>query len=362
MLGNLPLKMKTEYAALESEADALDLIDRALDALSSNAKLGAALDPDGTGVFDHYDSEVVDDAETDVREDQANFVDAAKTKVNSRTFAQMRGERSHKVIATLGTTSYTRFGAWRRESTANSARESGGVIRTHGGPGTFAYSPLDPTNAGTATNPGFPRGGSASYTGETVAIQAPNTILTGTVRVDVAWNSLADTDNGLNDDGDITTAGTMSLTISGLASAVGDPLSHGGSVAADAAPGPGSEIADIVLGMLTINVGAAGDNVNDLIVGTASSDNPDKVTYAEAAVAVANARLRFGALGMGDDDDSPSTASVKALFVGQGVDGPLGVIGAWTVQDDEIGLVSADGTAVVNLGTTIHGAFGAEAP
>ena len=65
---------------------------------------------------------------------------------------------------------------------------------------------------------------------------------------------------------------------------------------------------------------------------------------------------------MGDEEQTPSTASVKALFVGQGVDGPLGVIGTWTVQDDDIGLVSADGTAVVNIGNTIHGAFGAEAP
>ena len=288
MLGKLPLKMDATYAELESEADALDLIERALDALSSNAKLGAALDPDGTGVFDHYDSGTDDDDETDMREDQANFVDAAKTKVNGRTFAQMRGERSHKVIATLGTTSYTRFGAWRRESTANSARESGGVIRTHGGPGTFAYSPLDPTNAGTQTNPGFPKGGSARYTGETVAILVPDTILTGTVRVDVTWNSLLDIDSGVNTDGDIVTAGTMSLTISGLASAVGDPLSHGGTAVdpedENVVGNPGFEIADIVLGGLAISAGAAGDNVNDLIVGSAAAvvevvDDEDVTTY-----------------------------------------------------------------------------------
>ena len=49
MLGNLPMKMDDAYGDLESEADAIDLINRALDALSSNANLAAALDPDGTG-------------------------------------------------------------------------------------------------------------------------------------------------------------------------------------------------------------------------------------------------------------------------------------------------------------------------
>ena len=39
MLGQLPLKMRDAYGDLESEADAIDLINRALDALSSNTKL-----------------------------------------------------------------------------------------------------------------------------------------------------------------------------------------------------------------------------------------------------------------------------------------------------------------------------------
>ena len=32
------------------------------------------------------------------------------------------------------------------------------MITNHGGPGTFAYSPLDPTMAGSTTNPAFPDG------------------------------------------------------------------------------------------------------------------------------------------------------------------------------------------------------------
>ena len=113
MLGNLPMKMDDAYGDLESEVEAIDLINRALDALSSNANLAAALDPDGTGIFDHYDSGEADVTTTPEREDQSNFV-TADGKVNKRTPTQMRGEKTHQVIATLGTTSYTRFGVWRR--------------------------------------------------------------------------------------------------------------------------------------------------------------------------------------------------------------------------------------------------------
>ena len=363
LLGNLPVKLSAPYddpdgnvtGELESEADAIDLINRALDALSSNANLKAALDPDGTGIFDHHDGDGDGTPE--------NFVNEGKTKVNDRTFAQIRGDTTHQVVATLGTTSYTRFGVWRRQSHNRAARIEAGVIDTHGGPGTFAYSPLDPTNAGTLANPGFPKGGSASYTGETVAVQG-TTMLIGTVRADVTWRGAANTAltaANFETVNDADGVGRMSLTISGLASAVGDPLSHGGNDT-DGSEAPGNEIADIVLGGFVIRVGGAGDNANDLIVGTPDATDATKVTYAEVGTASGSARVRFSDLGSGDNLADPTTASVKALFVGQGVDGPLGVIGTWTYQNSAVGRVSGDGTTVKNLGDLIYGAFGAEAP
>ena len=48
--------------------------------------------------------------------------------------------------------------------------------------------------------------------------------------------------------------------------------------------------------------------------------------------------------------------------MGQGVDGPLGVIGTWTLTDSTVGRVSADGSEVADLGQAIYGAFGAEIP
>ena len=396
MLGNLPIKMDDAYGDLESEADAIDLINRALDALSSNTNLGTALDPDGTGIFDHWESTPDDPATTDTNEQViSNFVNEAKEKVNGRTFAQMRGEKTQQVFATLGSTSYTRFGVWRRQSTQNSVR-TGGVIRSHGGPGTFAYSPLDPTNAGTPTNTGFPQGGSATYTGETVALQN-TTWLTGTVRVDVTWVA----DAGVDADSDPSTPetfaaslGTMSLTISDLASPTGDPLTYGGKPKATgpnlgtnptATGNAGMEIADIVLGNFTIVAGAAGGNEGHLVVGTATAGTGNAAgtfTYSEVEQSSAG-RLRFTALGMEDNTTVPATTgtSAKALFVGQGVDGPLGVIGTYTIATGDeitpgvgdnavtdatastsIGRLGADGTQSVDVGVTIYGAFGAQVP
>ena len=123
------------------------------------------------------DTDPNNDGNTDDSEIK-DFVKAAKDKVNGRTFAQMRGEKNPPGDrGRWARRAYTRFGVWRRQSTQSAVRTSG-VQTGHGGPGTFAYSPLDATNAGTPANTGFPEGGSASYTGETVALQN-TTLLTG---------------------------------------------------------------------------------------------------------------------------------------------------------------------------------------
>ena len=65
------MKLDGNYAGdTDLQEDALDLLDRALDALANANNLFAALDPEGTGIFDHYgiteddpktDDDVVDD-------------------------------------------------------------------------------------------------------------------------------------------------------------------------------------------------------------------------------------------------------------------------------------------------------------
>ena len=64
----------------------------------------------------------------------------------------------------------------------------------------------------------------------------------------------------------------------------------------------------------------------------------------------------------GGDIDAAGTATVKALFVGQGVDGPLGVIGTYTLTDSTVGRVAPDGSHTDDIGRPIYGAFGVEVP
>ena len=379
--GQLPAAFDLNYADdsdpatadLESEADAIDRINRALDALSSNAKLDAAVRPDGTGIFNYWNTGTPDDAATDAREDRGRYViydDGADQRRwefitgaltgtgKSRTIGNFRGEREHKVIAAMGTTDYTRFGIWRREDTSSARRNDGGddpnQIRTHGGPGTFAYSPLDATNVGTLQNLSFPTGGSARYTGETIALQL-TTILTGTAQVDVTWLAPADVAAG-------TAVGTMALTISDLASAAGDPLSQGGTNRVDNDnPGdPGSEIADIVFPGMSIIVGGQGAFDNNMIVGTAGDPDAETGNIAYSEAEVTDTRYRRAAAG--GDIAAAGTQTAKALFVGQGVDGPLGVIGTWTLTDTTVGRVAPDGSHTDDLGETITGAFGVQIP
>ena len=76
---------------LESEADAIDLINRALDALSSNAKLEAALDPEGTGIFDHYG---VDGDADNVIDDDPNGDGNYRRLASSATSSRRKRRRS----------------------------------------------------------------------------------------------------------------------------------------------------------------------------------------------------------------------------------------------------------------------------
>ncbi len=250
------------------------------------------------------------------------------------------------------------FGFWRQESTTSARRNDGHgphVIRNHGGPGTFAYSSLDPTNVGaivgTTKNLSFPIDGRATYTGETIALQWPDTTLTGTARVDVRWEDPASVAAGMS-------VGTMSLTISDLATAAGDPLSQGGS-GRPADDNPGFEIADIVFPGLAIIVGGRGAYENNMIAGEPSIPADDEpFTYSE--VGVEDTRYRRVAAGI--DITATGTRTAKALFVGRGVDGPLGVIGTWTLDDDTVGRIAPEGDHVDALGATIYGAFGAQVP
>ena len=354
--GDLPLRLSGGYV----EKEALGLIDQVIDALSSQSKLLAALDPDGTGIFDHYDLDLNDPG---VQEGDFIVYDSGQRRyeTNGRTLSQFLGESEYTVVTTLGTTAYTRFGVWSSERVSSARRFpslANSTTSRQNGVGTFAYSQLDPTPAGPQSNPAFPVGGSASYEGETVA-RMGTAFLTGTARVDVSWaSSTSATVLDLNldpvNDTDLEShAGLMSLTISDLQDKDGDPLRTGQG-----------EVADIVFAALPIEVGLPGANSGHLIVGDkGTADGDGNYTYTEIGAATDNFRYRFTDTRVQEAKKNEATEKVKALFVGQGVDGPLGVIGTWTVTDTDLGLTNDNGVIdAKSQGIPIYGSFGADLP
>ena len=361
---NRPVRLSGVYNAKE----ALGLIDQVIDALSSQSKLLAALDPDGTGIFDHYHMDANNNGVVDNGEREGDFIvyDSGQRRyeTNNRTLSQFLNEREYTVVATLGTTAYTRFGVWSSERVSSARRlpsSANNNDNRQNGVGTFAYSQLDPTPAGPQINPAFPVGGTASYEGETVARMDTN-FLTGTARVDVNWAAPDDP----NDSNDVpldlsvsatkinSHAGYMSLTVSGLEDKNGEPLRT-----------DTGQVADIVFANLPIDVGLKGANSGQLIVGDQGTDDAEgNYTYGELAITESgNLRYRFEDTRFPDATrgEDATAKSVKALFVGQGVDGPLGVIGTWTLQDASLGITNADGDTTAK-NTPIYGSFGADLP
>ncbi len=106
-------------------------------------------------------------------------------------------------------------------------------------------------------------------------------------------------------------------------------------------------------------MGATGAYANTLIVGTAGTADADGNVndYTELA-----AVGRYRRADAGGDITATGTQTVKALFVGPGVDGPLGVIGTWALTDATVGRFAGEGNHADDLGASIVGAFGAQIP
>ena len=326
--GQLPEDLAMRYAdsdstndqdspgELDTRAEALELIDRVVEALSDASSLKAALDKD-TGIF-AFTPSTADESEAPTPNSHEDIT--ANGKIRGRSYAEFLAERQYQVHATLGTTDLMRFGVWRRVRTASAARHSSeqgqrGELMGPEVPGAFAYSLLPET--GISDNR-IPWSGSARYTGETVAVMA-EAFLTGTATVDVTWGA----------------SPTMALTISDLEDGGGDPLRHSASGTT------GVEIADIVFS----GIGRTAVELAD----------QKRLYFAETVTAT---RYRPS----GSTEVSGQGGVVNATFVGQTVDGPLGVIGTWTLTDGDVGRINDDGNNLEDKTATIYGAFGAELP
>ena len=251
----------------ERDADAKDMIDKVLDALSNLPKFRAAVLANGT----------LADGATRLIAGNPAAVKMVFDRVDSTTTVE------------YGSTAYTRFGAWNRVSTTDA--ETAPTEPGSDGNGVFAYSPLAAT-AYSTTDPNFPGGGKATYEGSTIA-RAGTTYYEGTIEIGVTWAANVDT---------------------------------------------------------AANVGIITASIEDLrtdkgVLYATEKGNVDTIIFTDADIAVARddtgantlsftdtgggVRLRYTDIRLTDET---GTGDIDGLFVGKVIDGPLGIIGGWSIS------------------------------
>ena len=299
-----PRKWSSGYpvkgGGLPNDTAALRAVDEVLDALSSPQELQAAVREDGGGVFTRDGGDPFRAAGLQEIDDIWNRSDA-------------------RIELWLRSTEYTRFGAWRKQTAPNAwSGYNDRLENNENGPGAFAYSPV--TQA-TYADARFPFGGSATYQGETVAVQQ-STFYSGAIEMAVRWHlDLQGADE----------AGVLAAAISGLQNQSGDPLTF---TDLDAGSERQRDISEVVFAEVGIRV----DSDSGLYF---ADDLPGAV------------RIRLADRNSVELHADPAvSAAIEGKFLGRSLDGPEGVIGIWSLR--------ADGDARVGVGDRLYGAFGAE--
>ena len=188
-----------------------------------------------------------------------------------------------------GSTAYTRFGAWNRV-TAENAEATPTEPGTNGN-GVFAYSPLAAT-AYSTTDPNFPGGGTASYEGSTIA-RGGTTYYEGDIKIGVTWAANVDT---------ATNVGIITASIENLRT------DKGALFATDK-----GNVDTIIFTDTDITV------VRD-------DTGSNTLSFTDTGGGV---RLRYTDIRLTDET---GTGDIDGLFVGKVIDGPLGIIGGWSIS------------------------------
>ena len=332
---NLPDIFSADYSESGSfrNEDYVRAIDEAIDALKSAAALKTALSHT-TGIF--YDENTVfdneDSTEAKVIYDLfgANLA-ATGVDINLAKTGDLTGRQDSRVQLLLGTTSFTRFGVWRREYSGH-ARQGyqARVTQAHAdagqGPNAFGYSQLSQTVFEEVSDPAFPRGSVLSYEGETVAVQHKK-YFSGTINIEVDWTPTLDAA------GDPTSWGTLSAVISGMEDvASGLPLYYDSAPGTDTTTSSGEEtdallaaaalspVRQIVIAGVSITADADGKlGFNDTALDFETGSTP-------SSIGIVHGSLGSRAVDIG-------SGTVEGKFLGIGLNGPLAVLGGWTIAN-----------------------------
>ncbi len=362
--GQLPLKIvkvdNDDNPLKDIPDDALDRIDAVLEALSSVESLEAAFDPGQDGLF------VVEDGDEEksflkVHGDDGELFDSAGTgttaaasykQIWNTSASAIFNQRQWQIKATAGSTDYTRFGVWRIQHARNALR---GKNWYHQEVDAFAWSPLPVATARTRAQ--LPAGARATYEGKTVAYlgwptmhnDAPNEGLQlayeGTVSVEVQW---------------FTTTETIG----------------GGWPANAAAKGVGGRVTTVLSDLRSVSNGDYLYHANKAVrrltfpkitFGTDASfggSSDHKLDYRWNALFSRTVTIdyRDSAETRTTANHENNTTGYAFDFVGNSADGPLGVIGYYSIPADSGSspkFAPADKPAQ-NL--SLKGAFGADLP
>ena len=358
----LPDKVYRSAEDFESDK-ALGWIDDILWALDSQDNLESALDKDENGLFVQYPSNT----------------DGSEKVFGGDTAANLFGQRELQVRGTFGMTDFTRFGAWRVRRYRNALRSTGGNTAENGGGNewvngeldTFAYSPLDATTIRDASAGNFPAGGEATYEGSTVAYlgrfdQKQGLVaFQGDLALNVGWKSgfgSSLTSITPSDEYD-SWIGTMTAVISNFENASnGDRLLYNRSSSSVTF----GEVRELIFSR--INIYNTVNNAAVVFNGTGDPSEPARVSVAYPDRSASNRTV------------SEDTVMIDGAFVGNSSDGPLGVLGRYSIGslgkgDAAFSYEQAPNAGVADNGTTaavairdayrdvsIHGAFGADLP
>lgn len=297
------------YEVMESEY-ALEVIDSVIDALSDLPSLEDALSVDSGGVFTHISGQ------------------KSGQPFATRSPIDMWNEPDIQASVWFDATDYTRFGIWSVQRSRNALRSDPDGDGNANSPWiyaeseAFAYSPLEATKY-LEGDEMFPRGARATYSGSTLALARGTRSnieplpLSGSIEVEVAWDEVGITQSGG------APVGKLTAIISELLDPAGDRPTTASGHAVDELVFP-----DIVV--------SHGPNSGLLF-------NLDSVSVRASSV---NRFVPTALVG--------GRGAINGSFVGHTFDGPLSVLGRWTL----------DRSAVRHRGnrTVFEGAFGADLP
>ena len=373
-LGTLPGLFGTATYSASRNREFVDAVKEALEALESNDNLKAALAV--KGIF-HRTAQSVEIGLVADDNDATNNVKvgvlAGTNGKDASGDVNLFDKRNSRVQYLAGSTDFTRFGAWRRQTSpnANAVYEDRLDSAEGDGPNAFAYSQLETpkytTPTGGGLDPRFPAGARMTYEGSAVGVLGA-IFIAGEIDVEVLWNS-------------DSLGGMANMSISEIENVANgarlyvdlDTSANDYQTAENKTDNALQELVAIDINNLDISA------MMGLSLDDGDTSNVMLKSVTSGAVGVTSTTLH----GSIDADNAARAANVMGDFVGPGVSGPLAVLGTYrlhshagtigfgemleggTATAATLTVTGADADGADGTGTdpvVLHGAFGAEAP